>query len=132
MAGPFQEKRERAPVSTRAIEVASTDWDTAVLSSARPVLVDFWAAWCPPCRRVAPAVESLAASLDGLCTVAKLDVDASPDVAARYGVMSIPTFVVFVGGREVARARGAMAEAELRRLVEAHLSPREADARSAG
>lgn len=72
-----------------------------VLQSSVPVLVDFWAAWCGPCRSIAPLLEPLARRFDGKAKVIKLDVDASPEVAARYGIRGIPTLLVFKGGKVV-------------------------------
>ena len=90
------------------------NWDREVLAAAGPVLVDFWAGWCPPCRLLAPEVDALAGSLAGRVAVGKLDVDASPTVPSRYGVRSIPTLVLFEGGREIDRRVGFADRHELR------------------
>ncbi len=79
-----------------------TSFDTEVLQAGLPVVVDFWAAWCGPCRMVAPELEALAAEQAGKLKVVKVDVDANPSVAARYGVMSIPTIGLFRDGELVA------------------------------
>ncbi|MEW5851374.1 MAG: thioredoxin [Myxococcota bacterium] len=93
-------------------------FEELVLQAARPVLVDFWATWCAPCRAVAPVVERLAVEWAGTVDVVKVDVDASPRTAERYGIRSIPTFGVFVGGKLAAEMAGALPESALRQLVD--------------
>jgi thioredoxin len=99
---------------TRPVNVTDGDFDSIVLSSALPAMVDLWAAWCGPCRMIAPVVEKLAAEYAGRVLVAKLDVDANPRTAQRYGAMSIPTILFFKDGREVERVVGAQPEGVLR------------------
>ena len=89
-----------------ALAVTSGNFDAEVLQSKEPVLVDFWAAWCGPCRAIAPAVEQLAAEHGGKLKVMKMDVDESGDIAARYGIVSIPTLILFKGGQDVERQVG--------------------------
>ncbi|MCR5664359.1 MAG: thioredoxin [Oscillospiraceae bacterium] len=78
--------------------VTGTNFEQEVLRSDKPVLVDFWATWCGPCRMLAPTVAKIAEEQEGRIKVAKIDVDEAPELAARYGVSSIPTLMVFVGG----------------------------------
>ncbi|HVY44530.1 MAG TPA: thioredoxin [Minicystis sp.] len=92
------------PVAVRS----ATEFDELVASSPLPVLVDFWAAWCGPCRMVAPELERLAHGKSGGLVVAKVDTDALPDLAGRYAISGIPTLVLFRSGREAKRVSGAM------------------------
>ena len=88
------------------IHFTDQNFEELVLKSDKPVLVDYYADWCGPCRMAAPAVEELAGQYEGKLLVGKLDVDANPKVAGTYGVMSIPTVVLFNGGKEVERKVG--------------------------
>lgn len=92
-------------------------------SSDRPVLVDFWATWCGPCRMVSPAVERLARELSGRVLTVKVDVDRKPEVAARFEVQAVPTIMLFWKGRTLMRLQGAQGYEALRRQVEASLPP---------
>ena len=92
------------PVALRS----SQDFDEVIANSPEPVLVDFWAQWCGPCRAVAPELEQIARQRSGSVIVAKVDTDALPDVAARVGIRGIPTMILFRGGTEVNRVSGAM------------------------
>ena len=91
---------------SNALAVTSENFTSEVLQSPLPVLVDFWAAWCGPCRAVAPTVEALASEYAGKLKVVKLDVDESGDVAGQFGVQSIPTLILFKGGQPVERLVG--------------------------
>lgn len=93
-------------------------FDAAVGDSALPVLVDFWATWCPPCRRVAPELETVARRRAGRCVVVKVDTEALPELARRFGIRSIPTLAVFREGRELSRTAGALPAAEIEKLLD--------------
>lgn len=104
-----------------AVAVTEQSFDTEVLNSEVPVLVDFWAAWCGPCRAIAPTVEELATEYGGKLKVVKVDVDENPEVSGRYGVQSIPTLLVFKGGDVVERLIGAYPKAVLVSKLQPHL-----------
>jgi thioredoxin 1 len=90
-----------------ATEITETTFETDVLQSEQPVIVDFWAEWCGPCHAVAPVLEQIADERQGELTVAKVNIDEQPGLAQRYGVMSIPTIILFKDGQPAAAAVGA-------------------------
>ena len=96
-----------------ATPVSENDWTTEVLESDKPVLVDFWAEWCGPCRMVSPIVDEIANEHSGDLKVVKLNIDENPGTARDYGVMSIPTLMVFKGGQPDKRIVGAKGKAAL-------------------
>ena len=107
------------------VAVTDADWDATVLGGDQPVLVDFWAPWCVPCRVVEPALHTLAARYAGRLTVARLNVDDEPRAAARYDVLSLPTLILFRDGEPVERLAGAVRRARLERAVAVHLDVRD-------
>jgi thioredoxin 1 len=108
-------------MADNAVAVTDSTFQSEVLSSSQPVLVDFWATWCGPCRMVAPIVEEIASENNGKLKVAKVDVDANPQTAQQFGVMSIPTLIVFKGGQPVERLVGYMPKAKLMQALSPHL-----------
>jgi thioredoxin 1 len=102
-------------------EVNDDNFDRAVLQSDRPVLVDFWAEWCGPCRALAPTVEAVATDWADRARVVKLNVDQSPLMTERYGVRAIPTLILFKDGEEIARLLGAVSKTEIARKIDHHI-----------
>ena len=106
-------------MSEKIFEVTKGNFESEVLASDVPVLVDFWAEWCPPCRIVAPTVEELAEDFAGKAKVAKCDVDNFRDVAGRYNITGIPTLIIFKAGEVVHKSVGVTSKEELARALEA-------------
>ena len=100
-------------MSTATVTINQNNFQNEVLGAKTPVLVDFWAQWCAPCRAVAPVLDELAEKYRGKFTVAKVNVDEVPDLAAQFGVMNIPTLIFFKGGEEVDRVVGVQPKASL-------------------
>ena len=99
-------------------ELTASDFQQTITTSQSPVLVDLWAAWCGPCRMIAPMLEELAGTYHGKITFGKVNVDDHPDVAAQHRVMNIPTLLLFKGGKEVDRIIGVQHKEELVRRLE--------------
>ncbi len=104
-----------------ALEVTDATFDEVVLKSDKPVLVDFWAAWCGPCRMLAPVVDELHNDFDGKAVVAKVDVDNQQEFAGKYGVRNIPTVLIFKNGEVVEKQVGVAAKNVYAELIEKHL-----------
>ncbi|MCS6873949.1 MAG: thioredoxin [Pyrinomonadaceae bacterium] len=105
-----------------AKEVTDTNFETEVLKSDKPVLVDFWAEWCGPCRMIAPSVEAVAEQFFGKAKVMKMNVDENPETPYKYGIRGIPTLILFKNGAEQERIVGAVPREVLVKLLEKHTS----------
>jgi thioredoxin 1 len=120
--GSEVEGRRSDLMSDTVIHVTDDDFQQQVLDDSRPVLVDFWAEWCVPCHMVSPVVEEIARDFADRLKAAKLNVDDNPQTARQYGVMSIPTLIVFKDGQEKARVVGARGKEAILRELEPHIA----------
>lgn len=105
----------------KPINVTDATFEEVVINSDKPVLVDFWAAWCGPCRAIAPVIEELAGELEGSAVITKLDVDANPNTSTKYGVMSIPTLLIFKNGKVVDKHIGLAPKGVISSKLNAHV-----------
>ncbi len=109
-------------MSEKLREVTDSSFENEVLQSTKPVLVDFWAEWCAPCRMLTPVVEAVAMQYTENAQVVKLNVDNNPGTAGVYGIKGIPTLILFKNGKEVERVVGATSKESISRIIEKHLS----------
>jgi thioredoxin 1 len=107
--------------SENILNLTDSTFDEQITQAEGPVLVDFWAAWCSPCKIIAPSLEDLAGELQGKATIAKIDVDSNGDLANRFGIRSIPTLIVFKAGKVVDQMIGAVPKEQIRQLIEKHI-----------
>jgi thioredoxin 1 len=105
----------------KLLEITDANFDQEVLKSDKPVLIDFWAVWCGPCKAIAPIVEEIASEYEGKLKVGKVDVDANPMIASRLNIRSIPTVMVFRGGQIVEQIVGAVPKRNILEKVQPHL-----------
>jgi thioredoxin len=110
----MESKTDNSPIT----HVSSKSWEVEVLKSDLPVFVDFWAEWCGPCRMVGPAVEQIGRTMAGKVKVAKLNVDENQEIAMKYGVHSIPSLILFKGGKEIGRTVGAATKESYIKFIE--------------
>jgi thioredoxin 1 len=103
---------------SKAVSVSATTWETEVGKANSLVMVDFWAVWCGPCQMVAPIVDELATEYDGKLKVLKLNTDENPDIAGKYGIMSIPTLLFFKNGQMVEKVVGAVPKRALKEAID--------------
>ena len=108
-------------MSEHVKDVSDNNFESDVLKSDRPVLVDFWAQWCAPCRMLAPTVEAVAQNFQDTASVVKLNVDDNPQVSQRYGIKGIPTLILFKNGKEEERVVGATSKEAISRMIDKHL-----------
>ncbi|HWB03428.1 MAG TPA: thioredoxin [Verrucomicrobiales bacterium] len=101
----------------KALALTKDNFDSTLAGTSQPVLVDFWAEWCGPCKMIGPVIEEIAAEQEGKALVAKVDVDAAPELAARYGVTAIPTLIVFKDGKPVKSLRGVHSKKDLTNAI---------------
>ncbi|HEY1614115.1 MAG TPA: thioredoxin [Rhizomicrobium sp.] len=104
------------------IKVSDASFQNDVLNSAKPVVVDFWAEWCGPCRMIAPALEELSAELGEKITVAKINIDESPQTPTRYGVRGVPTLMIFHKGQVAATKVGALPKSKIKEWIESSIA----------
>lgn len=108
-------------MSANIIYVTDSSFDADVLKSNQPVLVDFWAEWCGPCKMIAPILEEVSKEYQGKITIAKMDVDANQAVPAQFGIRGIPTLILFKDGQAAAQKVGALAKGQLTSFIDSHI-----------
>ncbi|WP_323839461.1 thioredoxin TrxA [Photorhabdus africana] len=108
-------------MSDKIIHLSDASFDTDVLNAVGPVLVDFWAAWCGPCKMIAPILDEIAPEYSGKLTIAKLNIDDNPVTAPKYGIRGIPTLLLFKDGQVAATKVGALSKTQLKEFLDANL-----------
>ena len=107
--------------SPRIVHLTDATFDDTIKNAQGPVLVDFWASWCGPCKMIAPYLEQIAGEMNGRATIAKVNVDENGDLSARFGIRSIPTLMIFKAGRVVDHAVGALPKEQIKNLLGKHV-----------
>jgi thioredoxin 1 len=108
-------------MSEKIVQLTTQNFKSSISASGTPVLVDFWAPWCGPCKAIAPILEEIATELDGKLTIAKVNIDEHGDVATEYGIRAIPTMLLFKGGQVVEQLVGMMPKTALKAKIAAHV-----------
>ena len=108
-------------MSDKIVHLSDAGFEQDVLESAKPVLVDYWAEWCGPCKMIAPILEDIAEEYDGRVTIAKLNIDENPSIPPKYGIRGIPTLLLFKDGELVGQQVGALSKPQLTAFLEEHL-----------
>ena len=106
---------------SKAVEITDANFDQEVLQSDKPVLIDFWAEWCGPCRMIGPVVEEMAGEYEGKAKIGKVNVDVNPEVSIKYGIRSIPALLIFKNGEVVDQIVGAVPKTHLNKQLDAHV-----------
>ena len=118
---PERYSRQRQLASEKITTLTDTNFDQSVIKAAQPVLVDFWAEWCGPCKRLGPTIDELATDYDGRVTIGKLNVDDNPAVAGRFSIRGIPTLLLFKGGQIVEQVVGLADKDSLKKMIDKHV-----------
>ena len=115
-------KEEFGMSSDKVVIVTDSEFDSTVLQSERPVVLDFWAEWCQPCKKIAPTIEEIAGEYEDKVKVGKLNVDDNPNTATKYGIRGIPTLLFFKGGKVIQQVTGVKSKAEIKKIIDEDLA----------
>ena len=107
--------------SDKVVVITDAEFDSSVLKSEKPVILDFWAEWCQPCKVLAPTVEEIAGEYENIIKVGKLNVDDNPTTATKYGIRGIPTLLFFKGGKVIQQVTGVKSKAEIKKIIDENL-----------